>query len=124
VRVRPPEVRRTTRAETTKIEAYHDFLDWVSFGGPVVKSGDPVEQEKQLKYASLVANTIMLSNVADLTGVLADMARDGRLVTPALAAGLSPYARKHILRFGKYALNMDYLPDPLDPQPLPFEQTL
>jgi hypothetical protein len=30
-----------------------------------VKSGDPVEQEKQLKYASLVANTIMLSNVAD-----------------------------------------------------------
>jgi hypothetical protein len=88
----------------------------------VVKSGDPVEQEKQLKYASLVANTIMLSNVADLTGVLADMARDGRLVTPALAAGLSPYARKHILRFGKYALNMDYLPDPLDPQPLPFER--
>jgi TnpA family transposase len=118
------EVRRTIRAETTKIEAYHDFLDWVSFGGPVVKSGDPVEQEKQLKYASLVANTIMLSNVADLTGVLAGMARDGRPVTPALVAGLSPYARKHILRFGKYALNMDYLPDPLDPQPLPFEQTL
>jgi TnpA family transposase len=39
------EVRRTIRAETTKIEAYNDFLDWVSFGGPVVKSGDPVEQE-------------------------------------------------------------------------------
>jgi TnpA family transposase len=86
------EVRRTIRAETTKIEAYHDFLDWVSFGGPVVKSGDPVEQEKQLKYASLVANTIMLSNVADLTGVLAGMA-DGRPVTPALVVGLSPYAR-------------------------------
>ena len=29
--------------------------------------------------------------------------------------------RKHILRFGKYALDMDSLPDPLDPQPLPFE---
>jgi hypothetical protein len=38
----------------------------------VIKSGDPVEQEKQLKYASLVANTIMLSNVADLTSVLSD----------------------------------------------------
>ena len=118
------EVRRTIRAETTKIEAYNDFLDWVSFGGPVVKSGDPVEQEKQLKYASLVANTIMLSNVADLTGVLSGMARDGHPVTPALVAGLSPYARKHILRFGKYALDMDHLPDPLDPQPLPFEQAL
>jgi hypothetical protein len=50
------EIRRTIRAETTKIEAFNDFLDWVSFGGPVIKSGDPVEQEKQLKYASLVAN--------------------------------------------------------------------
>jgi hypothetical protein len=51
----------TVRAD--QHETYNDFLDWVSFGGPVIKSGDPVEQEKQLKYASLVANTIMLSNV-------------------------------------------------------------
>ena len=115
------EVRRTIRAETTKIEAYNDFLDWVTFGGPVVKSGDPVEQEKQLKYASLVANAVMLSNVADLTQVLSDMARDRHPVTPALVAGISPYMRKHILRFGKYSLDMDTLPDPLDPQPLPFE---
>ena len=115
------EVRRTIRAETTKIEAYNDFLDWVSFGGPVVKSGDPVEQEKQLKYASLVANAVMLSNVADLTTALSAMSADGHCVTPALVAGLSPYMRKHILRFGKYALDMDDLPEPLDPQPLPFE---
>ena len=66
------EIRRTIRAETTKIDAFNDSLDWVAFGGPVIKSGDPVEQEKQLKYASLVANTIMLSNVADLTTVLSD----------------------------------------------------
>ena len=118
------ETRRTIRAETTKIEAYNDFLDWVSFGGPVIKSGDPVEQEKQLKYASLVANAVMLSNVADLTAVLSGMAADGHPVTPALVAGLSPYMRKHILRFGKYALDMDDLPGPLDPQPLPFEQPL
>jgi TnpA family transposase len=42
------EVRRVIRAETTKIEAYNNYLDWVWFGGPVVKSVDPVEQEKQL----------------------------------------------------------------------------
>jgi len=40
------EVRRVIRAGTTKIEAYNDFLDWVSFGGPVIKSGDLIEQEK------------------------------------------------------------------------------
>ena len=64
------DVRRGIRAETTKIEAFNDFLDSVSFGGPVIKSGDPVEQEKQLKYASLVGNAIMLSNVTDMTDVL------------------------------------------------------
>lgn len=115
------EVRRTIRAETTKIEAYNDFLDWVTFGGPVVKSGDPVEQEKQLKYASLVANAVMLSNVADLSRVLTDMGRDGHPVTPELVACTSPYMRRHVLRFGKYTLDMDSLPEPLDPQPLPFE---
>jgi len=118
------EVRRVIRAETTKIEAYNDFLDWVSFGGPVIKSGDPVEQEKQLKYASLVANTIMLSNVADLSQVLSDMASNGHPVTSELVVSTSPYTRGHILRFGQYALDMADLPGPLDPQPLPFEQAL
>jgi TnpA family transposase len=118
------DIRRTIRAETTKIEGYNDFLDWVSFGGPVIKSGDPVEQDKQLKYASLVANAIMLSNVADLTEALAAMAEDGQPVTPGLVACLSPYMREHIRRFGKYVLDMDQLPGPLNPQPLPFEMTL
>jgi TnpA family transposase len=118
------ETRRVIRAETTKIEAFNDFLDWVSFGSPVIKSGDPVEQEKQLKYASLVANAIMLSNVADMTTVLSEMAADGHLVTPDLVASLSPYTRTHILRFGQYALDMASLPEPLDPQPLPFEKAL
>ena len=118
------EVRRVIRAETTKIEAYNDFLDWVCFGGPVVKSGDPVEQEKQLKYASLVANAVMLSNVADLTDVLSAMAKDGHPVTAALVAGISPYIREHIRRFGRFALDMEDLPNPLNPRPLPFEIAL
>ena len=116
-----PAVRRTIRAETTKIESFNDFLDWITFGGPVIKSGDPVEQEKQLKYASLVANAIMLSNVADLSGVLSDMASDGAKVTSELVAPTSPYIRKHIRRFGKYDLDMDGLPEPLNPGPLPFD---
>jgi TnpA family transposase len=115
------EVRRIIRAETTKIETYNDFLDWVSFGGPVIKSGDPVEQEKQLKYASLVANAIMLSNVADTTAVLSNMAADGKHVTPALVDCTNPYICGHILCFGQCALDLSDLPPPLDPQALPFE---
>jgi TnpA family transposase len=98
------DVRCTIRVETTKIEGYNDFLDWVSFGGPVIKRGDPVEQEKQLKYASLVASAIMLSNIADLAEALAAMAEDGQPVTPDLVACLSPYMPEHIHCFGQYVL--------------------
>jgi hypothetical protein len=35
------QIRRTIRAETTKIESFNDFLDWITFGGPIIKSGDP-----------------------------------------------------------------------------------
>ena len=118
------ELRRIIRAETTKIEAYNDFLDWVCFGSPVIRSGDPVEQEKQLKYASLVANAVMLSNVVDLSDVLSTMAKDGHPVTPALVASTSPYVRDHIRRFGRFALDMTEVPAPLNPQPLPFEVAL
>ena len=114
-----PGIRRAIRAETTKIEAYNDFLAWITFGGPVVKSGDPVEQEKQLKYASLMANTVMLSNVSDLSEVLAGMTRDGHPVTPGLAACMSPYIRGHIRRFGRYFLDMADVPPPLNPGPIP-----
>ena len=90
------DIRRAIRAETTKIEGYNDFLDWVSFRRIQCNQAarDPVEQEKQLKYASLVANATMLSNVADLTEALAAMAEDGQPVTPDLVASLSPYMRE------------------------------
>jgi hypothetical protein len=43
-------------------------------------------QEKQLKYASLVANAVQLSNFADLTEVLSAMSKEGHPVTPVLVA--------------------------------------
>jgi len=96
------ELRQSIRAETTKIESYNDFLDWIGFGGPVLKSGDPVEQLKQVKYMDLVANAVMLHNVVDLTNVLADMAEEGLTVTRQLASKISPYTRDHLRRFGHY----------------------
>jgi hypothetical protein len=66
----------------------------------------------------------MLSDVADLTEALAAMAEDGQPVTPGLVACLCPYMCEHIRRFGQYVLDMDRLPGPLNPQPLPFEVAL
>ncbi|HEY3997534.1 MAG TPA: Tn3 family transposase [Candidatus Xenobia bacterium] len=80
-----------------------------------------MEQEKQLKYASLVANAIMLSNVVDLTEVLSSMIKDGLPVTPSLIGRINPYLREQIRRFGRYDVDMDTLPEPLSPRPIPFE---
>ena len=66
----------------------------------------------------------MLSNVADLTDVVVAWPSDGHPVTPELVARLSPYTREHIRRFGSYILDMDDLPRPLEPTPLPFDLPL
>ncbi len=69
---------------------------------------------------NLVANIVMLHNIADLTQVLTEMSRDGYKVTPKLAKRLSPYMTEHIRRFGQYVLDMEDMPEPLQPQKLPF----
>lgn len=103
-------------AETTKIEAYHSFLDWVYFGGDgTIVVGDPVEQEKRIKYMDLVANAVMLQNVADMTDVLHQLAQEGVHITQAMVAHLSPYLTEHIKRFGDYFLDMEVKPTPLQP---------
>lgn len=66
----------------------------------------------------------MLSNVADMTDVLASMAKDKHTVTPEPIACLSPYTSEHIRQFGQYVLDMRDLPKPPKPQPFPFEPAL
>jgi TnpA family transposase len=113
-----PAMRQHIRAETTKIESYNSFTDWIAFGGPVLRSGDPVAQEKRIKYRDLVANTVMLHNVVDMTTVLRKLQQEGICVTPEIVSRLSPYLTEHIKRFGLYVLNMLAQPEPLQPKPL------
>jgi Tn3 transposase DDE domain len=82
-------------------------VDWIALGGSILKSGDPVEQVKQIKYMNLVANAVMLHNVVDLTEVLINMDLEKHTITKELVSRLSPYMREHIRRFGPYVLNME-----------------
>lgn len=113
-----PGLQQHIRAETTKVEAYHHFTDWLAFGSPVLRSGDPVEQEKRIKYRDLVANAVMLHNVVDMTKVLATLQQEGVEVTPEVAKCLSPYLTEHLKRFGQYMLDITVQPKPLHPQRL------
>ena len=115
-------MRKEIRAATTKIESFHAFRDWVSFGGHIITSGDPIEQEKRIKYMNLVCNAIMLHNVVDLTKVLNQMMEEGYQVTPELAQGLSPYMTGQLKRFGQYFLDIDNEPEPLKLPKLIFAQ--
>ena len=99
-------MRQQIRVETTKVESYHQFTDWIAFGGPVLRSGDPVEQEKRIKYRDLVANAVMLHNVVDMTNALYDLQQEGICVTPEIVSRLSSYLTEHIKRFGQYFLDM------------------
>lgn len=107
-------LRQYIQAATTKIESYNSFLDWITFGGDgALKPRDPVEQEKRIKYTNLVANAVMLHNVADMTDVLHQLTEEGYTITKSMLAGLSPYLTRHIKRFGDYVLDMDSVPEPL-----------
>jgi TnpA family transposase len=107
-------LRQQIRAETTKVESYHQLTDWIAFGGPVLRTGDPVEQEKRIKYRDLVANAISLHNVVDMTNALVALQQEGVCVTPAAASRLSPYLNGHLKRFGQYVLDMTIQPEPLE----------
>jgi TnpA family transposase len=110
------QLRREVRAATTKIETFQDFSQWITFGGDgILKSRDPVENEKIIKYKDLIANAIMLQNVVDMTDVLHDMTQERYAVTTDVVATLSPYVREHIKRFGEYMIDLETIPPPLQP---------
>ena len=82
-------------------------------GFRIITSGDPLEQEKRIKYMNLVTNAIMLHNVADLIKLLNRMMEEEYQVTPELAQGLSPDMAEQLKRFGQYFLDIDNKPEPL-----------
>ena len=115
-----PEMRRHIQASTTKVESFNNFSDWVTFGGKTLRTGDPVEMEKRIKYADLIANIVMLHNVIDLTDVLNEMNAEGEPVTKELVEKLSPLMTQQLRRFGIISLDMEDLPDPLEQKGLDF----
>ena len=112
-------MRQRIQSATTKVESFNAFCDWVSFGGEVLTSDDPVEHEKRVKYTTLVANAVMLHNVVDLTNVLVQLGQENYPITRALVSRLSPYMTENLKRFGQYLLDVDVAPPPLRPERIP-----
>ena len=105
-----PELRQEITAATNKAEAYNGFSAWLRFGHDAIQRNDPAEQEKIIKFNSLLANCVIFHTALDMTAVIRLLAGEGQTITPAALAALSPYITERIKRFGEYAT--DGLTDP------------
>jgi TnpA family transposase len=101
------EMREKITAGTNKAEAYNGFAKWVFFGDDgIISTNNRAEQEKCIKYNQLVANAIILQNVADQTAIIQDLLEEGYPVTKEALASISPFVTESRKRFGDYSLDM------------------
>jgi TnpA family transposase len=99
-----PQLRRRTTAATNKVESYNNFSAWCRFGNEGrVRDNDPAEQEKQIKFSTLLTNAVIFHTTLDMMTVLRQLAAEGWEIRPEDLAVLSPYLTMRINRFGVYA---------------------
>lgn len=109
------ELRHQIQRETNKVEGYNKFSKWLHFAGEgIIAENDPETQDKHIKYLDLLANAVLLQNVADMSAILPELATEGYRVTPETIAVLSPYITRHIKRFGDYFIDLRRRPKPFD----------
>jgi TnpA family transposase len=108
--VSEPGLRQQITAATNKAEAFNGFSGWLRFGHDAIERNDPAEQEKIIKFNTLLANCVIFHTALDMTTVLRELAAEGWDLTPAALGSLSPYITEPIKRFGEYAT--DGLTDP------------
>jgi TnpA family transposase len=99
-----PALRARVTAATNKAEAYNGFSQWLRFGNHgMLADNDPAEQEKKIKFGSLLANLVVFHTAVDMMAVIRALIAEGWTVTAEDLAQLSPYLTEHIRRFGAYA---------------------
>jgi len=100
-------LRQVVTATTNKVECYHGFVKWLSFGGEVIAENDPDEQQKQIRYTDLLASAVILQKAIDRGRIIEDLKRAGWQITDADLASFSPYLTPGIQRLGEYRLDMN-----------------
>jgi len=103
-----PGLRETITAITNRVEAYHGFAGWLSFGAEngVIARNDPAHQEKLVKFNQLLANCVIYDTACEITTVANALAAEGHPVDPVDLATISPYLTEPIRRFGDWHLDL------------------
>ncbi|HEY6423742.1 MAG TPA: transposase [Pseudonocardiaceae bacterium] len=111
-----PKLRRRTTAATNKVESYNKFSTWCRFGNSgVIADNDPEEQEKIVKFSTLLTNAVIFHTTLDMMMVIRELISEGWEITAEDLAVLSPYLTARIQRFGVYATDeITLTPEPFD----------
>jgi TnpA family transposase len=111
-----PELRAQIDAATNKIESYNNFSGWLAFGAEGIERNDPAEQEKIVKFNTLLANCVIFHIALDMTTVVRGMIAQGRTVDLNDLATMAPYVTERIKRFGDYPIEgLTEPPEAFDP---------
>jgi len=105
-----PELRQEITAATNTVEAYNAFSAWLRFGHDAIERNDPAEQEKIIKFNSLLADCVIFHTAVDMTAALRQLADEGWTIEPTALSALSPYITERIKRFGEYATDGPTIP--------------
>ena len=111
-----PELREQITAATNKAESYNNFSKWLAFGAEEIERNDPAEQEKMIKFNSLLANCAIFHTALDMTAVIRELIAEGRRIEHDDLASTAPYITERIKRFGEYPLHgLDTPPEAFNP---------
>ncbi|WP_328822197.1 Tn3 family transposase [Micromonospora rubida] len=94
-------------AVTNRVEAFHGFAKWLSFGHDgILADNDPDQQEKVVKFNELLANCAIYSTTLDITTAANELIAAGWQVDSGDLATITPYVTSKIRRFGDWKLDL------------------
>ena len=102
------DLRQQITATTNKAESYNGISKWLRFGNEhaIVASNDSAEQEKAVKYNTLLVNAVVLQNLIDMSQIIQELIKKGIEIKLQDLMYLRPYKYAHIKRFGEYFLQL------------------
>lgn len=108
MRMRQPFICRMIQAATCKSEKFNEFIGWLRFGGgDVISDNMRSNQRKIIRFNHLLANMLIFHTVVYQTKGINKLRAQGVEIPDEILAGMSPYWREHLNRFGMFQLDME-----------------
>jgi TnpA family transposase len=110
-----PSLRKHIGRATNMVESFNRFSKWLNFGNHgVIAENDPEEQEKAIKFNTLVADLVMFNTAIDMSTVINQLQAQGHPASRADLATMAPYQQDNVRRFGDFAYDLTTPLEPMD----------